>query len=319
MNSLEKDMSSVLRISGISLVSILVLTLLAASPGSACADPPQVVVASTGEMPRAVLRYRLKPGQIQKTVLRMKQRVGESMGADSVELEDVPDTELVFTSTVLSENDDSSWNIMFEVTNARTVGFNVDPLMKELMDEELSKEIGVKFRGRFFSNGMMDDLKVVKAARGMTQAEEQEFLETFAEAMQVLPHEPVGRGATWLQETRIVAPAGFIIQQTTVTRLRDVSRTGIIELRVSIDQEIIDRSFSIPNQPSLQATVKRFSGSGSGTSTVSLSAPNPLKGSVSLNLESSIQLSDGRDSAMLNSGQKVVMEMESNDLAGGDT
>lgn len=35
MNSLEKDMSSVLRISGISLVSILVLTLLAASPGSA--------------------------------------------------------------------------------------------------------------------------------------------------------------------------------------------------------------------------------------------------------------------------------------------
>ena len=260
--------------------------------------PIQVTVVNPGEMPRSSLRYNLTVGQVSTHNFSMEMSMGQSDGGLPV-MEPLPESILTMKTRVTQKKGDS-WVVHQEIVDARLGSGSYEPIVREIMLEELKKQIGFKCSFRFSNRGHCSEETVITPSRGMSKQEERELLKTFTNAAVPLPLEPVGKGASWTSVSVMDTPLGFSMKQSVTTRLVDVDPNRSFEIRNIVDQEVVENKFTMDALPQgYTAVITKHSGLGSGQGKVNTrsACPDSMEGNVET--DTSIRVEGRGESAVV--------------------
>ncbi len=271
-----------------------------------------VKLLDAGGQPRKVMSLHPTAGDKQTLTMSTKMSMTMNMsaaGAPQMPPMTLPTTIMTMNVTIKEVAPDGT--ATFETTFG-DVDVQADPngvpAMADAMKAAMAGLSGVTGTGKITSQGITKDVQFTpppNANPQLGQAMEQ-AKGSFAGATIAWPAEAIGPGAKWEYTTQLKSQ-GMTIDQTIDYQL--VSLDGdMAVVQGIVKQSASNQTIDSPSMPGMKVQLTKFTGTGTGSSTVSLAHIMPQ--TASLDNDSEISMSMGQQGAM-DMKMKVNMTMES--------
>jgi hypothetical protein len=245
---------------------------------------PVVKLLEPGAEPRQDLSYALTKGTSQKMAMAMDMAVGVKMKGQAMPQMPMPRMVMTFDTNVTDKNGAGEFKI-----DSRLLGTAVEPNggQQEQMAKALRPALdGMKGLGMVYwcsPKGHVHDVKLDMPASMPAAA--QQIMNGMSQSVESmvtpLPNDAVGVGARWQVISRLATGGADILQSAVYTlKARNGSKAT---LDVTLLQLSASDTIHTAQMPAgMNAKVKAFSSSGSGTSQIDLKSVAPESGSMSL-------------------------------------
>ncbi|MCW5753439.1 MAG: hypothetical protein KIT24_01885 [Phycisphaeraceae bacterium] len=259
----------------LTMVAVMLTALTAPAWAAWPTDPPKVALKAAGEEPREALRFTIERGIAQDVT--MTTTMSSSTMVDGQPFPPVTSPTMVIAMRMRSSEvrPDGTYRYEYEVVRAdiRTIPDGQEAAAGHVQ-RVLRSMIGLRgwgrndARGRPLENDLRPPPGIDPSIRGYLDA----MKEQLSQMSTMLPEEPVGHGASWTVETRVVA-AGLPLRQVSTYTL--TKRTGqVLDLKVEVEQEALEQTVKTPDG---EFRIEEWLARGAGEMRLDLGAPAPVR------------------------------------------
>lgn len=248
------------------------------------AGPASVTVrlVDNGRKPRAVRTYAFVAGTVQTVEMDVTQRLRTAIAGSTEQTVDLPTIRYTMTVTVDAVDADGATTMTtriaaISVLDTPDAEQPLDPATISQLEETLQGLVGATFTGVSAPNGLTlsatADLSAVDPAIAQQMTG---IMDQLAQQSQVVPDEPIGRGARWIMSSTITANGiTFRNRQTLTLKAVEGSRLAI---GVQLKQTGIPGPVDLPGLPAgTTAEMVELDGQGSSRAIVVLDEPFPAQ------------------------------------------
>ena len=272
-----------LRAPALFLTALLALSVISL-PDTARAEDPVVTLKDAGNGKKAPLRLSPKVGTKESMTISINMDMKMTSGGQEMPPQDLPVMTMVMDTEVNEVKEDGTFTYTFKFTKAESGTSDSLPYWAlEGMNKLLGQMVGTEGQVTVTSRGFSRDGAFV-VPEGVAP-ELKETMNNMSRSMDQmvapLPEEPVGIGAKW---TVLSKPEsnGMKIDQTAHYTL--IAREdGKVELEVKLEQTAVKQTVDLGDQGSYQLV--RYTGSGSGTSSLDLSLVSPVAARIKMSTD----------------------------------
>lgn len=275
----------------------------------ASAEPPEIVVIEAGTDPQVL---RLNPVVGTSETLKMIMKINMQMGPAMPPV-DMPPMVTSISGVANEVTEDSIKATMkFE-----SMTVEPEPDTPKMLVEQLEKTfegfksfksvVEIDKRGALLG-GYTDMPQGLPAPMQQSMNQMQE---SFGKLQVPLPEEAVGVGGKWNAISQ-VDQGGLRLKQTATYEL--LGREGDrVQLKVNIEQKLVDNTFKPPGMPGVEGTIERYSGGGSGTLELKLDKLTPTKSAMTMNVDMKIKMSVMGQEQVQEIAMKLGIDLERTD------
>ena len=292
-------------------VTIALMTLLLL-PAPALSAQPTVKLLSAGKGAKKKLRYMPKAGTSETMVMTMKMKMAIRVGEQRMPTTEVPPITMTIKSTVKNIDPKGLINYAFVLSAVDvTKKKGIPAEMVRAMQVQLGPMKGLKGKATVTSRGFNQsvDLEVPKKASKQVKDAMANLRKSMQQLASPLPAEPVGAGAQWEVEQRMVQPAITMNQKTKVTL---VSLSGNkLKLKFEISQTAPRQKMSPEGMPpGVTVELLKFTGSGTGTASQQLTRLVPLTAHAETKLSQELQVKQGEQLNKMEMDMELVLDQK---------
>ncbi len=231
---------------------------------------PEFELVAAGEDPE-IRRYQFEVGQ--SVTLHMINDVQMKMDMGfGLQGQPLPTSEQYVTMRVVDVDEAGVASIRLVIERARvTPGQEVDPFVRDAIEEGLGAYQGIEARFKLDSRGKTSD-EVVTDADGMPLANpeiRQSMEETMKASGVALPEEPIGAGAVWIQRETISINGVTMLRESahTVESIEGDTMVVRSDVKVSAEPHFVENGMLLPG---MRLRLDSTNMQGSGRSVFSL-------------------------------------------------
>jgi hypothetical protein len=204
--------------------------------------------------------------------MRMTQKMG--MGQIQIPEQKLPAMKMTMRMTTTDVQPNGDFTTEFAITDAGVLEEGNNPQIAAMLKAQLKTLVGLSGRSEMTNRGFVKSM-TFDTPPGMSPMAKQQ-IESMRNSMHQmvspLPEEPVGAGAQWKVDQRIVS-GGMILQQTTTMTVKSMSGDNL-ELAAELSQTADPQDVSLPGvPPGTVAHLNSFTGKGEGTMRINLRSP----------------------------------------------
>jgi hypothetical protein len=266
----------------------------------AAREPPEVTVLAAGRSPRADLVLRPAPGTTEGIEIVTKTRMSMRGSEGRLPPTSVPPF-VIKGRTIIDTSDGKQIAFVHEVD---AVEVRDDPDAPAGLVEDLRAHLpafeAYRAELRIDAKGGLagGTVHMPAGAVGPVQQALHQMTESFGQIQVPLPREPVGVGAKW-RATVTIDQAGLQLEQTADYEL--VSREGdVLTITATVEQKLVDASFTPPGMTGVEATVTRFEARGTGSMNLDLAHLVPTRSEIEMTIDMQLRIEDQtQDMAMI--------------------
>lgn len=285
------------------------------SASAASPSDPKVTLLSPGKDPKVELRYTPKANQTTKMTVLMSMGLTVRMGDKAQPPMKLPKMSTDMTMQVTGVAPDGAISYDFAIVSAKALpGKDVKPELMKQLDASFGKMVGLKGHAVVDSRGITRELTMDVPA-GLDPSVTQ-LLDSMRQSMREmsnpLPLEPVGVGAKWDTEQRVVAQ-GMTIRQVTHSTLTKHQGTKIT-LDLEVEQAAGKQPIALPGAAAsgAKATLLGLKSTGKGSVDGDLSRIAPLKSHLDLDSHTEVSVApDGAEPVTAATDLTMNMEFKS--------
>jgi hypothetical protein len=234
-----------------------------------------VTVMEAGAEPRQTLRLHPEVGTEQRVELRMKMKIGMTLGTQEIEPTPMPEVTVVLDSEVQSTGDEIRY--AFTVAEASRSAGEFSERVTKAVDQAVAAMQQTKGTLEIDARGTIRNSKIdsPELPTPGLRPSLTGFQQAFGQLYPAFPDEPVGLGAKWKAISHFDLGGVPVQQEATYALLR--RKGDEIELTVTFSQAASD---AIDAPDAVQMNVTSFGGRGEGRVTLDLGNVAPLQGSA---------------------------------------
>jgi hypothetical protein len=274
-----------------------------AKPAAARRAPgggPNIQLLAAGRAPRTRLRYA--PVALQSETLLVTTHTNVAMGSPDLPGEpiDLPGTSMRMRVTVDSVGPDDEIACRFELLSVDVQSATAPPATAAMLEAATRKLIGSSGRVTLTTRGIVErvSLAVPSGADPATRELLAELDHSVRQIWDPLPEQPVGVGARWHTQSKIVMRGMTIDQIRRYTLLEHAA--GTAKLSVIVEQTAKRQPLALPNVPAgASVRLEQLASAGDGQVTVDLSKLVPRESKLNLKTTNIVSITgDGRKELM---------------------
>ena len=266
----------------------------------AAREPPEVTVIAAGRNPREDLVLRPAAGTTEGIEIVTKTRMSMRGSEGRLPPTSVPPFAIKGRTII----DTSDGKVIAFVHEVDAVEVRDDPEAPAGLVEDLRANLpafeAYRAELRIDAKGGLTGgtVHMPAGAVGPVQQALHQMTESFGQIQVPLPREPVGVGAKW-RATVSMEQAGLQLEQIADYEL--LSRDGdVIVIAATVEQKLVDASFTPPGTTDVEATVTRFESRGTGSMNLDLAHLVPTRSEIEMTIDMQLRMKDQtQDMAMI--------------------
>ncbi len=246
------------------------ISLGLAAPAAHAGTRPQVKLLSSGKGAKQKLRFTLKPGSVEKMVMRTDMEMEMKIPGMPMPAMKMPTMVMGMTLSIgdRTGGDEARFGYIFDEAHAVNRP-GVQANMVEAIDKALGTAKGTTGGGIISDRGMTRENTINLPAGLPPQMKQamQSAERSMEQLASPLPRQAVGVGARW-QTKQVITENGMHLEQLVTYKLVELhGKTG--KLTFEVVQKGKPQSLTLPGMPA-KAHLDRYKASGSGTMTFDL-------------------------------------------------
>lgn len=263
-------------------------------------SPPKVELLAPGAEPREALRFTIKRGAKQSLEMIMTMGMNMEVGGakNAVKMPPMRNVMDITANTV----DGETIGMAFVLTHADVIESpGIDPNVSAAMKSALSGIVGLKGTGTVTNRGINLGMKLEIPASAPPQVKQTMAgaKDAMSKMSAPLPEAPVGLGGRW-KVTQTLTQNGMTFVQTSTYAITAM-KGKLIDLDVTVALKAEPQDMQLPGVPT-KVHLSQFSGSGRGTTQISLDQLVPVKAIVRVSTKMRSEIEAG--------GQTQAMKMD---------
>lgn len=249
----------------------------AASTGGG-SSTPEIKVLDAGKAPKATLRFAPQKDAKQSIVMAMDMGMTMDLGGGA-RSQQMPTTEMTMDVSITDIAANGDIRYRFELTKIDVLESGGNAALVDAMKTALTGMTGLSGTAHVTNRGFTKDMTVNVPAGVNPQISQflDSLKQSFSQLTAPLPEEAVGLGAKWDTSTRITQNGMTMTQ---------VASNEIVALDGNVLTLAIKLSQTAPRQTikkdGMTADLERYTGSGTGETTINLGQVVPTKAKISM-------------------------------------
>lgn len=243
----------------------IAISLGLAAPAAHAGKAPQVKLLSSGKGAKQKLRFTLKPGSVEKMVMRTDMAMAMKLAGKPMPKTKMPTMVMEMTLSIGDRTGGDEARFGYTFDDARTESRpGVQPAVAQAMDKALGSAKGTTGGGIISDRGITRENTINLPAGLPPQMRQamQSAEHSIEQLASPLPRQAVGVGARW-QTKQVIEENGMHIEQLVTYKLLALNgKQG--KLAISVVQKGRPQDIKLPGMPA-KAHLDKYAATGTGT------------------------------------------------------